>query len=581
MADFSLMDLFGNTDSGLGQYLTEEQKRQIQGQANMSAAAALLKAGAPRSTPGGFGSALAEGLMAGQQGYQRAQEGAIGQLMTAQKLDEYKRQIGLQKSIQEILSGGGQAPTAGTAITPEQAISMPGLPAGPTVQRAEMIGQIQQGPQLSQNEMKANKYRQIADVLGVAGKSEEANRYFNMAEKLAPSVQKTVGDIIRGADGNFYQRTESGNFITVPSQFAPADKPLGTPTMMTDAYGKPVQVQRYESGALKAITEFGVPRDILLERLGDRVIAVDKSKITPGQEYSIGMAPTVVGGDATGYYLIGGAGVPAAAAAQPSLANIPTGQAQPGGGPLPSGMGLPQGIPTTALTPQVGTAQPPKTLVPSAAQVPAPGTTAAPQLAPGITQLIPGQGKGFANEAELRKEFTAQAKPFIEIGQAYQKIESAALNPSPAGDISLIFGFMKILDPGSVVREGEFATAANAGGINDRIRTMYNKALTGERLDEKIRADFLAQSRNLIESQRTVSQDLIDRFSTTASQYNLDPSRVTFDPFKRVKTPQNLINQSINPSGLPTPNYLSPQLMGGQAPNKPKDWWEKFNLIGR
>jgi len=567
MADFSLMDLFGNTDTGLGSYLTEEQKRQIQGQANMSAAAALLKAGAPRSTPGGFGSALAEGLMAGQQGYQRAQEGAIGQLMTAQKLDEYKRQIGLQKSIQEILSGGGQAPTAGTAITPEQAISMPGLPAGPTVQRSEMIGQIQQGPQLSQNEMKANKYRQVADVLGVAGKSEEANRYFNMAEKLSPSVQKTVGDIIRGADGNFYQRTESGNFITVPSQFAPADKPLGTPTMMTDAYGKPVQVQRYESGALKAITEFGVPRDILLERLGDRVIAVDKSKITPGQEYSIGMAPTVVGGDATGYYLIGGAGVPAATA-PPSLATIPTVQAQPNGPPLPPGMPLP-----TVISP--------KALTPSAAQVPAPGVTAAPQLAPGITQLIPGQGKGFANEAELRKEFTAQAKPFIEIGQAYQKIEKAALNPSPAGDISLIFGFMKILDPGSTVREGEYATARQAGSINDRILGLYNKAVSGEGLAPNVRADFLAQSRNLIESQRTLSQDLIDRYTTAASQYNLDPSRVTFDPFKQVRTPQKIINQNINPSALPTPNYLSPQLMGGQAPNKPKDWWEKFNLIGR
>jgi hypothetical protein len=91
MADFSLMDLFGNTDTGLGQYLSEEQKRQLQGQANMSAAAALLKAGAPRSTPGGFGSALAEGLMAGQQGYQRAQEGAFQNLTMAQKLLENKQ----------------------------------------------------------------------------------------------------------------------------------------------------------------------------------------------------------------------------------------------------------------------------------------------------------------------------------------------------------------------------------------------------------------------------------------------------------------------------------------------------------
>ena len=542
MADFSLMDLFGNADTGLGQYLSEEQKRQLQGQANMSAAAALLKAGAPRSTPGGFGSALAEGLMAGQQGYQRAQEGAIGQLMTAQKLDEYKRQIGLQKSIQEILTGGGQAPTA----------------QGPTAQ----------APQLSPNEVKANQSRKVADVLGVAGKSEEANRYVNMAEKLSPSIQETMGDIIRGNDGNFYQRTKGGGFIPVPSQFAPADEPMGQPFAGTDTTGKPILLQTFKSGKVQAVTGAGPKREGQMVNLGGQDIFVDLNQLTPGMTYGRTLAPTVIGNESTGYFQVGGAGVPAAA--QPSLATIPTVQAQPGGSPLPPG-----------APPQVSPSLSPKALTPSAAQVPAPGTTAAPQLAPGITQLIPGQGKGFANEAELRKEFTAQAKPFIEIGQAYQKIESAALNPSPAGDISLIFGFMKILDPGSVVREGEFATAANAGGIDDKIRTMYNKALTGQRLDEKIRSDFLAQSRNLIESQRTLSQDLVDRYSTTATQYNLDPSRVTFDPFKRVKTPQNLINQSINPSGLPTPNYLSPKLMGGQAPNKPKDWWEKFNLIGR
>ena len=543
MADFSLMDLFGNADTGLGQYLSEEQKRQLQGQANMSAAAALLKAGAPRSTPGGFGSALAEGLMAGQQGYQRAQEGAIGQLMTAQKLDEYKRQLALQSNIQKILTGGGQAPTT----------------QGPTAQ----------APQLSPNEVKANQYRNIADVYASMGKSEDATRFQNMAEKLSPSIQETMGDIIRGNDGNFYQRTKGGGFIPVPSQFAPADEPMGQPFAGTDTTGKPILLQTFKSGKVQAVTGAGPKREGQMVNLGGQDIFVDMNQLTPGMTYGRTLAPQVIGSGETGLFLVGGANVPGAAA-QPSLATVPTVQAQPGGSPLPPG-----------APPQVSPSLSPKALTPSAAQVPAPGTTAAPQLAPGITQLIPGQGKGFANEAELRKEFTAQAKPFIEIGQAYQKIESAALNPSPAGDISLIFGFMKILDPGSVVREGEFATAANAGGIDDKIRTMYNKALTGQRLDEKIRADFLSQARNLIESQRTLSQDLVDRYSTTASQYNLDPSRVTFDPFKRVKTPQNLINQSINPSGLPTPNYLSPKLMGGQAPNKPKDWWEKFNLIGR
>jgi len=34
---------------------------------------------------------------------------------------------------------------------------------------------------------------------------------------------------------------------------------------------------------------------------------------------------------------------------------------------------------------------------------------------------------------------------------------------------------MKILDPGSVVREGEFATAQNSAGIPERIRAKYNR----------------------------------------------------------------------------------------------------------
>jgi hypothetical protein len=36
---------------------------------------------------------------------------------------------------------------------------------------------------------------------------------------------------------------------------------------------------------------------------------------------------------------------------------------------------------------------------------------------------------------------------------------------------------MKMLDPTSVVREGEFATAQNAASIPIKIVNMYNKAL--------------------------------------------------------------------------------------------------------
>ncbi|NBR26098.1 MAG: hypothetical protein EBU08_20405 [Micrococcales bacterium] len=60
-----------------------------------------------------------------------------------QKMDEYKRELDTQKSFQQWLTGGGGGEVATQptgAITPEQAINAPGLPAGPTVARAAMIG---------------------------------------------------------------------------------------------------------------------------------------------------------------------------------------------------------------------------------------------------------------------------------------------------------------------------------------------------------------------------------------------------------------------------------------------------------
>lgn len=104
---------------------------------------------------------------------------------------------------------------------------------------------------------------------------------------------------------------------------------------------------------------------------------------------------------------------------------------------------------------------------------------------------------------ELRKEYVnlPTSKASQDVTSAYEKVKKAAENPSAAGDLSLIFGYMKMLDPGSVVREGEFASAQNAAGIPDRIKNAYNKAISGERLSEDQRKDFINQAGNIYNSQ--------------------------------------------------------------------------------
>ena len=537
-----LGDLFGGGTSALSEYLTPQQQESMQRQALLSTAAALLQAGGPSPVPISLGQALGAGLQAGTSSYGKAQEGAIQQLLTRQKLDEYKRQMTMQENIAKILGGGGSAapmPAPGAPITPDQAISMPGMAPGPTVQREAMIGQPAPAqPAMTANVMKANQYRQLADYMAASGKGEDAKRYLDIAESLAPSFEETQGDIYFNAQGQAIQRTKRGAFKVVPSEFAPMDKPTGTPMMMTDAAGKPIQVQRYESGAMKAITEFGPPRDIVLEKLGDRVIAVDKSKVAPGQEFKVNLAPQVVGGAETGYYVVGGGGRGAGLTA-----------------PMPA----PAGAPGAVAAPTVPGAAPRAPMAPAAG-------AAAPT---GPQPIIPGTGKAFGNEKDLRTEFTTQMKPYVELAQAFRKVEAAALNPSAAGDISLVYGYMKILDPGSTVMQGEQATAQNAGGVPDRIRATYNKALTGESLADNVRLDFYSQARNLIESQRQMAADVGDRYKQYADAYKLDSNQIVFDPFKRIKTPAEIAADAAKaPAKAP-------------APASSGSWFNRFNLIPR
>lgn len=130
--------LFGGMDGGLSEYLTDEQRQAMQRQAMMSAAASLLKSSGRSTTPISIGQALGQGLEAGAAGYQQAQQGALAQLMTKQKLDEAKRAQQSQLAYQNFLTG---QPTVGADMTPEQAISAPGMALGPTQERADMIGQ--------------------------------------------------------------------------------------------------------------------------------------------------------------------------------------------------------------------------------------------------------------------------------------------------------------------------------------------------------------------------------------------------------------------------------------------------------
>lgn len=131
-----------------------------------------------------------------------------------------------------------------------------------------------------------------------------------------------------------------------------------------------------------------------------------------------------------------------------------------------------------------------------------------------------------SQENILRKELGQKTKTFDKVLSAQKKVESSLSQATAAGDFAGIFAFMKVLDPGSTVREGEFASAENSTGVPARVRNLYNKALEGQRLNPVQREDFLRTSRNLFESERQVFDQSNVQFAQLAQRQGLDVKNV-------------------------------------------------------
>jgi|GEM_PF-4990083 len=138
-------------------------------------------------------------------------------------------------------------------------------------------------------------------------------------------------------------------------------------------------------------------------------------------------------------------------------------------------------------------------------------------------------GKTFENASKLRKEFLSQSSEYQKVRDSYTRVIGSTKDPSPAGDLSLIFNYMKMLDPGSVVRESEFATAASAGSYGDRIQANVQKVLSGERLSKTMRADFLKKSGVLLKGMESQHNKRAASYKNIAEKNDLPVDEVVVD----------------------------------------------------
>lgn len=132
----------------------------------------------------------------------------------------------------------------------------------------------------------------------------------------------------------------------------------------------------------------------------------------------------------------------------------------------------------------------------------------------------------FKSELAYAKEHEKRSKDFVAQSQGFGRVVEGAKLNTGQGDIAVVFGYMKTLDPGSTVREGEFATAEQTAGVPGWIRAQYNKALRGERLTEKQRQDFVSAATKFYGKADAKQRGTDAWFRKNAGEYGFEPDRV-------------------------------------------------------
>ncbi len=129
-------------------------------------------------------------------------------------------------------------------------------------------------------------------------------------------------------------------------------------------------------------------------------------------------------------------------------------------------------------------------------------------------------------ESKLRTEYFTRTKDnkYNEVAQTYEKILNVP--DTAAGDLGLIFSYMRLLDPASTVREGEFANAQNAAGVPDQIRNAWNRTLSGERLNPNQRQDFRTSALAYVEPVVKQQKEAESYYTKLAQSQGIDPQKI-------------------------------------------------------
>ena len=145
-------------------------------------------------------------------------------------------------------------------------------------------------------------------------------------------------------------------------------------------------------------------------------------------------------------------------------------------------------------------------------------------------------------EMKLGDDYRTQSKGFKEVSDAYRTINATLdkATTSPAATLAGATKFMKLLDPGSVVRESELGMALAAAGVLDRAANYFNTLRSGKVLTANQVADFKNITGQIYQAAQQGQQQLDAHYRQQAKTYGLRPEMIVQDLGQNTSAPVDL-----------------------------------------
>ena len=169
--------------------------------------------------------------------------------------------------------------------------------------------------------------------------------------------------------------------------------------------------------------------------------------------------------------------------------------------------------------------------------------------------------------SDLRNEHFKSSKEAFEAVSGFKKVESAynSADQNAPNDMAMIFGYMKTLDPGSTVREGEYASAEQARGVPASVLAMYNKAIDGQILTPEQRTQFFKSAARQLSGQLQVQDQTDARFAELAKRAGVDPDLVVDPRFKTQNDEIQKVLGDLNKASMGLSSKSNKGFSGGDS----------------